>query len=89
MWTLGQGLPTMGDFFDAHDRGGDFLEDYFLDQLPPRERGTSTSERFETHPAKRICANCVRYQPTYQWHGHCEDHNASTDSSDSCERWDG
>lgn len=39
--------------------------------------------------AGRTCANCVRYTPLDQWHGHCEEHDQGTEPDDICERWDG
>jgi len=46
-------------------------------------------EVFETQKTKRICGNCVHFDRFTQWNGTCDYHNNETDTSDSCEKWDG
>lgn len=49
----------------------------------------SVPEIFDTPPDRRFCANCVRFELSSSTTGFCEQHKQFTDTSDSCEKWDG
>lgn len=46
-------------------------------------------ELFQTKPQNRVCGNCIHFDRFTQWSGTCAYHNGETDTSDSCEKWDG
>ena len=47
------------------------------------------NEIFETPKAQRVCGNCIHFERSTQWSGACAYHDNETDTSDSCEKWDG
>lgn len=46
-------------------------------------------EIFDTPPDRRVCGNCIHFERATATSGSCAYHNDRTDTSDSCEKWDG